>query len=70
MYSRRSQRVEVVLIMRPRTRFWWGVVAIVISAAYGVLVSKDSEFARTIMLGYVGVLLTILVLCQVWKKHD
>jgi glucose uptake protein GlcU len=43
---------------------------IVISAAYGVLVIEKPDTASALMLGYVALLLTIIVACNVWKKHD
>lgn len=43
-------------------------IAIVLSAGYGVLVVEARQLATTLMLGYVGVLLTIFVANEFWKK--
>jgi hypothetical protein len=56
--------------MKPRTRLSWIAVVIVASAIYAVLVKKDPDVAQAVMLGYVGVLLTIFFLNEVWKKHE
>jgi len=56
--------------MKPRTRLRWIIVAIVASAVYAVLVAFDSHLAQAIMLGYVGLLLSIFFLNEVWQKHD
>lgn len=56
--------------MKPDLRLRLAAVAIMLSAAYGVLVVKDRDLANDVMLGYVGVLLTIFTLSEVWQKHD
>lgn len=56
--------------MKPRTRLSWAVVLVVASIAYAVLVAADSDVAQALMLGYVGLLLTIFVANEVWKSHD
>lgn len=57
-----------MLKMRPNARLLWVVVMILGSASYGVLVKKDPSVASAIALGYVGLILTIFVLVQVWRK--
>lgn len=54
--------------MKAKTRLILCFVVIVGSALYGVLVGKDPDVASALMLGYVGVLLTIVVAIEVWKK--
>lgn len=54
--------------MRPNARLLWITVMILGSASYGVLVKKDPDFAQALMLGYIGLILTIFVLVQVWRK--
>lgn len=54
--------------MKPKTRLILCLVVIVGSALYGVLVSRDPDVASAVMLGYVGVMLTIVVAIEVWKK--
>lgn len=56
--------------MRPDARLKLSAVVIVMSSLYGVLVVKWPHFASALMLGYVGVLLTIVVLSEVWKKNE
>lgn len=54
--------------MNPRLRLWLCVVMIVLSAGYAVLVSKNVELAKAVALGYIAVMLTIIVIINVWKK--
>lgn len=54
--------------MRPNARLLWVAVLILGSASYGVLVKKDPDFAQAVMLGYIGLVLSIFVLVQVWRK--
>lgn len=56
--------------MRPKTRLWLCALVIMASAGYALLISKNSELARTIMLGYIGLVLTVFVVNQVWRKPD
>lgn len=56
--------------MLPKTRLVLCVVIIVGSALYALLVSRDPDVASALMLGYVGVLLTIFVATEVWKKQS
>lgn len=41
---------------------------ILLSAVYSLLVKKDQEIAETIAVGYVAILLTGMLLINVWKK--
>jgi hypothetical protein len=56
--------------MRPSTRLIWISVAILLSSFYGVLVLVAPETAAAVMLGYVGLLLSIFFACEVWKRHE
>lgn len=56
--------------MKPRTRLSWSLFIIIGSSLYAILVAKDPDIAQALMLGYVGLLLTIFVLNEVWKHHD
>lgn len=56
--------------MRPDARLKLSAVVIVMSAIYSVLVVKWPHFASALMLGYVGILLTIILLSEVWKKNE
>lgn len=56
--------------MRPSTRLIWSIVIVIGSALYAVLVATDPNIASAIMLGYVGVLLTIFVLNEVWRRKS
>lgn len=56
--------------MLPNTRLILCIVVIVGSALYALLVSQDPEVASALMLGYVGIMLTILVAINVWKKKS
>lgn len=54
--------------MTPQIRFVVIIAVIVLSSGYGILVVKDETLARTIALGYIAVMLTILMLLKFWKK--
>lgn len=56
--------------MRPNIRLGLCAATITISALYGLLVIKSPETAAVFMLGYVGVLLTIIVVCHFGGRHD
>ena len=43
-------------------------VMILISASYAVLVAKDLELAKAVALGYIALMLTLIVIVNVWKK--
>lgn len=47
-----------------------GLIAaiIVFSAGYALLVKKDPSIAGAVATGYVALLLTVLLLLNVWKK--
>jgi hypothetical protein len=72
MYSRKSQKAErgVVPIMRPSTRLKLISLMFLISAGYGALIAQDSGIATAFALGYVAILLTIFVFCEVFKKDE
>lgn len=57
-----------MLEMRPNARLLWIAIMILGSASYGVLVKKDPNVASAVALGYVGLILTIFVVVQVWRK--
>lgn len=54
--------------MGPRARLIWSAVLIVGSAVYALLIALDRSLAADIMLGYIGIVLTLLVLINMWKK--
>lgn len=54
--------------MTSTTRLQVCGVILVISAAYAVLLAQDTEVASAIASGYVALLLTAIVLVNVWKK--
>jgi membrane protein YdbS with pleckstrin-like domain len=56
--------------MRPNTRLIWCLIIIIGSALYALLVATNPTIASALMLGYVGVLLTIFVLNEVWRKKS
>jgi hypothetical protein len=58
--------------MRPKTRLGWIAVSIVATVVYAVIVAEDPGTASALMLGYVGLLLTIFIVNELWKKppHD
>lgn len=54
--------------MSRQTRLSFIALVIVGSAVYAALVAKSPELARTIMLGYIGLVLTIFVANELWRK--
>lgn len=54
--------------MTSNARLQMSLLIIMISAAYGVIVAKDPQIASAIASGYVGVILTVLILVNVWKR--
>ena len=55
--------------MKPNARLGWVAVILVGSAVYAILITKDPDIASAIMLGYVGVLLTIFIVNEIWKHN-
>jgi len=56
--------------MRPSTRLGWSTVIILGSVAYCILILANPDIASAAMLGYVGVLLTVFFVNEVWKSHE
>lgn len=56
--------------MRPKARLALAALLIVGSTIYASLIIVDPELARTLMTGYIGALLTVFIVAEVWKKHD
>lgn len=54
--------------MTRKTRLSLVFALIVISAVYAALASKSPELGRTVMLGYIGLVLTIFVANELWKR--
>lgn len=54
--------------MRPSVRLYLTLAVIVLSALYAVVVSQDPAIASAIASGYVAMLVTVLVVINVWKK--
>lgn len=56
--------------MQPSTRLILCIVIIIGSALYALVVAQSPDVASALMLGYVGILLTIFVATEVWKKRS
>ena len=54
--------------MRPSTRLGWSSFIVLGSLAYCILIMVSADTASAVMLGYVGLLLTIFFVNEVWKK--
>lgn len=54
--------------MRANTRLVLSLAIVVFSGVYGLLVAYDPSFAETVALGYVGLLLTIIAVINIWKS--
>lgn len=54
--------------MQPKTRLSLIGLLILGSMVYTALIAIDEEFARTVMLGYIGLILTIFLTVEVWRK--
>lgn len=54
--------------MTAYNRLWAAVVLIVLSAGYAVLVKKDPNIASAIAAGYVALVVTAVLVLNVWKK--
>lgn len=55
-------------IVTPKVRLsliWFLIVG---SAIYAILVVKNPDFARTIMVGYIGVILTVFIANELFKR--
>lgn len=59
---------EGMLQMNPRLRLWACVVMILVSAGYAVLVAKNLEIAKAVALGYIALMLTLIVIVNLWKR--
>lgn len=55
--------------MRANARLAGSLIVILGSAIYGVLVAYNPELARTIMVGYIGLVLTIFVVNELWRNR-
>lgn len=53
--------------MKLGTRLALVAVVIIGSACYAILIAKSPELGRTVALGYIAILLTILVTVNLWK---
>jgi tryptophan-rich sensory protein len=53
--------------MSPRLRLWLCVGVIILSAIYAVLVTKDRRLAEAVALGYICIVLTVLLVVNLWK---
>lgn len=54
--------------MTSNTRLRICVLIIILSAMYAVTVAKDPQLAAAIASGYVAVVLTGIVLTNIWKR--
>lgn len=54
--------------MGPNTRLRLSVVMIVLSAIYAGLIVQDRDLAGIVAIGYIALLLTLIVLTNLWKR--
>lgn len=54
--------------MTPKTRLRLIVGLLALSTIYALLVGWNPELARAVAVGYIALMLTVLVLIQLWKK--
>lgn len=54
--------------MTADTRLIWCGVIIALSIGYAILVEVNPRIAIAVMLGYIGLLFTIFISVNVWKK--
>ena len=54
--------------MSPSLRLIICGVVILLSAVYAVLVARDPSFATTLAVGYVAVVVTAILVVNLWKK--
>lgn len=54
--------------MTPKTRLRIVAGLLVLSSIYAWLVGYDPILARTVALGYIALMLTLLVLISCWKR--
>lgn len=54
--------------MNSSTRLVSSVVIILMSVIYGVIIAADPDVAAAIAVAYVSILLTVLLITNVWKK--
>lgn len=43
---------------------------LIFSAGYGLLTATSDELARTLAVGYIAIVLTIIFLLDTWKRKD
>lgn len=55
-------------LMTRQTRLSLIAFVVVASALYATLVANDRELAETVMLGYIGIVLSIFVANELWRK--
>lgn len=54
--------------MTPATRGKLIIGLLALSSTYALLVGWDPELARAVAVGYIALMLTVLVIVNVWKK--
>ncbi len=54
--------------MNSSTRLNVSIIMIVLSAVYAVMLVKDPSVASAVAIGYVAIIMTGVVLSNVWKK--
>jgi len=57
-----------VLTVTPKFQLSLIGITILGSVIYGFLVAYSPEFARTIMLGYIGLILTVFLVIEGWRR--
>ena len=56
--------------MKPRTRLSLILFVLAGSVFYTALIAFDEELARTVGVGYIGIVLTIFVANELWRHHE
>jgi hypothetical protein len=54
--------------MSPKLRLYLCAIIVALSGAYAVLIATDIELAKAVALGYIGLILTIFLLLNVWRR--
>jgi hypothetical protein len=57
-------------LMSASLRLFLCGVIILVSAVYAVLVASDPSFASAVASGYVAVVVTVILVVNIWKKGE
>lgn len=55
-------------MMSPTARLHLILAALSVSMVYGVLVGLSPSFARTVAIGYIAAMISVLLIVNLWKK--